>query len=192
MQSQEDLKNHFSPQLGTGERLLWAGQPRQGLFLRATDWVQIPFSLLWGGFACFWEWSAFQTDAPLFFRLWGVPFVLIGIYLVAGRFFVDARLRSKTYYALTSERAIILSGWLITRTTSLQLRAMPGVSLIESPGGFGTITFGATTPWWAGSPGWPGSRYRISPAFDSIAEVRYVYDTLRRAQQSWNPDPTRK
>jgi len=183
LQAQESLTNVFSSQLGAGERLLWTGQPRQGLFLRATDWAQIPFGLLWGGFAFFWEWSAFHTGAPLFFRLWGVPFVLIGIYLVAGRFFIDAMLRSKTCYALTTQRAIILSGGFATRTTSLQLRAMSDVSLVEYSGGIGTITFGATVPWWAGAPGWPGGRYRPSPSFDSIADARGVFDTLRRAQQ---------
>ena len=146
--------------------------------------MQIPFSLLWGGFACFWEWSAFQSGAPVFFRLWGLPFVLIGLYLVAGRFFVDAFLRSKTCYALTTERAIIVRGGFTNRTTSLQLRALADVSLVESPGGVGTITFGTAVPWWAGSPGWPGSRYRFAPSFDSIADVRKVYDTLRRVQQS--------
>jgi len=146
--------------------------------------MQIPFSLVWGGFAFFWEWSVVESNAPAVFRLWGIPFVLIGLYLIVGRFFVDARLRTRTYYALTSERAIIVSGLFTPTTTSIQLRTLTDVSLAESANGTGTITFGPTAPWWAGPGGWPGGRRPLSPAFDAIEGARSVYEQLRRAQQS--------
>jgi len=174
----------ISPQLGSGERLLWSGQPRQGVFLRSNDWALIPFSLLWGGFAIFWEWSVVNSNAPLLFRAWGIPFVLIGLYLIVGRFFVDAKQRSNTYYGLTSERVIIVSGLFATTTKSLQLRTLTDVSLVESNNGTGTITFGATPPWWAGGAGWPVARAQLSPAFDTVDSARDVYERLRRAQQA--------
>lgn len=34
-------------EIGKDEQLLWSGQPRQGLVLRANDIVLIPFSLMW-------------------------------------------------------------------------------------------------------------------------------------------------
>ncbi len=173
----------ISPLLGREERLLWSAQPRQGLILRSNDAFLIPFSLFWGGFAIFWEYGVANSNAPLVFRLWGVPFVLIGLYLIVGRFFADARLRSKAYYGLTSERIIIVSGIFSRATKSLQLRTLSDVSLAESSGGLGTITFGPMAPWWASGGGWPSAQRQLSPTFDSIQAAREVYEKIRLAQK---------
>jgi hypothetical protein len=146
----ESSSQVFVPLLGREERLLWSAQPRQGIFLRSTDAYLIPFSLFWGGFAFFWEGSAVNSNAPVIMRLWGIPFVLIGLYLIIGRFFVDAKLRSKTYYALTTERIVIVSGLFSRTTKSLQLRTLSDVSLAESKGG---LARSVLAQWRRGGPG---------------------------------------
>ena len=137
-----DVERTLRPELGPGEKLLWSGQPRGGLRLRGTDAMMIPFSLLWGGFAVFWELSVVRTNAPFFFRLWGVPFVLVGLYIVVGRFFADAYLRSRTMYGLTNQRVIIVAGFTGRQTKSLPLRTLNDLSLNERDDRSGTITFG--------------------------------------------------
>ncbi|MEP0913090.1 PH domain-containing protein [Leptolyngbya sp. GB1-A1] len=159
--------------------------PRQGLILRAEDVYLIPFSLLWGGFVIFWEVSVLSTDAPFFFKLWGVPFVLVGLYIMVGRFFADARQRGKTYYGVTNERVIIVSGLLSRKVKSLNLRTLIDISLDEKSDGSGTITFGATNPmsWWSGGMSFPRWGPQPTPSFELIREARKVYEIIRSVQR---------
>jgi Bacterial PH domain len=173
-------------QLGSGERVLWSGQPKQGLFLRGADIFLIPFSLLWGGFAIFWEWSVIQSDAPPFFVLWGIPFVLIGLYLIIGRFFVEAKQRERTHYAVTSERILIVSGVLARQVKSLSLRTLTDVSLSERTSGEGTISFGGASGFssmFGGFNAWPGMGAQMGPRFELIPKAKSVYEEIRTAQR---------
>ena len=105
----EELQPYLRPQ----ERLLWAGRPDPEVIFTPADAFIVPFSLMWGGFALFWELSVLHTDAPFFFRLWGIPFVLIGLYMIFGRFIVKRRQKERTVYAVTDQRAMTL----INKTT---------------------------------------------------------------------------
>jgi hypothetical protein len=181
-----DLELRIRSDLRPDEKLLWTGQPAQGVRLRGSDAFLIPFSLLWAGFAFFWEWSVLHQDAPGFFVLWGIPFMLAGVYIVFGRFFVDAALRARTYYALTSQRVIILSGLWTRELRSLWLRTLPELSLKEGSGTRGTIEFGSITwpsgQWFRGF-NWPGMGKYQPPSFELIEQPRHVYDLVRAAQR---------
>jgi hypothetical protein len=63
----------FAGRLLDGETVVWSGRPGQGLRFTGRDLLLVPFSLLWGGFAVFWEvnvlwWSTPYYIIPLFFR----------------------------------------------------------------------------------------------------------------------------
>jgi hypothetical protein len=171
---------------GIGESLRWAGAPRQGVFLRSMDVFLIPFSLMWGGFAFFWEVAAIAARAPFFFMFWGVPFVLVGVYMLAGRFFVDAYTRSKTVYALTDRRVIIVSGILSRSIQSLSLRTLSDVSLTEHRDGRGTVRFGRAHPFamWYEGMHWPGQEQYAVPTFERVEEPKRIYDSILHAQNS--------
>ena len=88
------------PELLSSENLLWAGRPNPGVIFHSDDWYTIPFSLLWGGFAIFWEagvlgyWGKAQSGGPsTFMVIWGIPFIVMGQYLIWGRFLHDAWLK---------------------------------------------------------------------------------------------------
>src|SRR5687767_14840962 len=142
----ETSETVISRELTSGERLLWTGRPTQGLLLRRSDMLFVPFSLMWGGFAIFWEYMALTGDAPFFFKLWGIPFVLVGLYMIGGRFVLDAKQREKTFYAVTNQRILIVSGLRSRRIKSLNLRTLSDVSLDQTSNGSGTITFGPPNP----------------------------------------------
>jgi hypothetical protein len=173
-------------ELTSGETLLWTGQPGTGIRLRPADALMIPFSLLWAGFAVFWEVSVFRTDAPFFFRLWGIPFVLVGLYIVFGRFVAGAWQRSRAVYGLTSRRVIIVGGLTSRQTRSLPLQQLGPMTLHERADRSGTITFGSVpsaNAWMAGS-GWPGLGRQLPLSFDMVEHARDLYTRIHEAQQA--------
>jgi hypothetical protein len=182
----DDPETQISSLLDSGETLLWSGQPRGGIRFRAQDVFIIPFSILWCGFAIFWETMVVTHGAPFFFALWGIPFVLIGLYIVFGRFFADAYTRSRTFYGVTSERIIISGGLFSRQLKSLSLRTLTDVSLIQKADGSGTITFGNTNVMNSFFPAgsWPGAGRYAPPSFDMIENAKSVYDIIRQAQKS--------
>ena len=102
----------FQPQLMIGESVLWVGRPLRRVIFHQFDWFAIPFSLLWGGFALFWEWGVSgagsgihnSSTATGFMQLWGIPFVVMGQYIIWGRFVYDYWRKGRTHYALTNRR----------------------------------------------------------------------------------------
>ena len=138
----------------------------------------------------FWEIGAVNASSKAHgtpaaaFPLFGLPFVAVGLYLIIGRFFVDAWARSRTCYGVTNERVIILSGILSRQTKSLQLRTLTDITLTERGDRSGTITFGPTPPMsgFSGGGSWPGSTRYLPPAFDLIESAKQVYDVIRNAQ----------
>lgn len=171
------------------ERLLWAGRPAQGVRFEAADAFTIPFSLFWGGFAIYWEVTVILSGAPVFLVIWGIPFVAMGLYLIAGRFFVDARRRARTFYGLTDRRAIFVVAGASSRVSSIDLHGPEPVQLSEGRGGRGTIAFGGAQAGY----GWKiffgrmplrtGWESDASPRFEGIADARAVYERLREAQR---------
>ena len=172
----------FKDELLDNEKILWSGKPKDGIFFKASDALMIPFSLMWGGFAIFWEMSVITTDAPIFFKLWGIPFVLVGLYMIFGRFLFEKKEREKTFYAVTDSRVLIKSGLFNTKLTSLSLQKLPELSITKKDNGFGTIEFvdsnilssiGSFSPY----------KKDNTPKFEMIEDVQYIYNEIIRLQR---------
>jgi hypothetical protein len=189
-----ETESVFDSRLDPGEKLLWSGQPKQGVRLQPQDALMIPFSLMWGGFAIFWEASVLgiihlnnrtSQPTPFFFALWGIPFVLIGLYMIVGRFFYDAALRKKTYYAVTNQRLIILKNLFTFSLASFDLESFSNLNINERSDGSGDILFGTPSPLqWMASSGWYNAQnYRI-PGFYFIPNAREVFSLIRDTQST--------
>jgi len=179
-----EQKQLLQSQLAPNEQLLWFGQPRSGMVLRANDIFVIPFSLVWGGSAFFILGSVLTSDGPILFKLFTLPFVIVAVYLLFGRFILDAKRRSATYYGITNERIIIVSTRFGRQIRSLDLRALDVISLNEKSDGSGTITFGLSSRRYYGYDGTrpPGLEQHTIPEFEMIQNAKSVYEMVRNAQ----------
>jgi hypothetical protein len=163
------------------ERLLWAGKPAAGLRLRRGDRFMIPFSLMWTGFFVFWEASALR-GGPLFFRLWGVPFLLLGADMTVGRFFRDARRRAHTYYGVTDRRIFIISGAHRQRATTFPLQTLPALTLAEHSAGSGDVILAASDAAHVAAGGWVPKGSEVPPMLEFLSDARHVYHVILQAQ----------
>lgn len=183
--------------LAPGEKLLWSGQPGQSLMIfRWSDLATIPFFIFWTGFSLFWEAMALEgvmAEGPnllspmLCFPLWGLPFLLIGLYMLFGRFVGDYLVRRRTYYALTDRRVIIVAGMRYRSVRSALLDKLSTVDFIAHRDGRGTLVFATEGKsaqayrygYYSNSMGGGSSSI---PAFEHIADPGSVFDMVMKAQ----------
>ena len=111
---------------------------------------------------------------------------MIGLYMIVGRFFVDAAVRSRTTYALTNQRVMILSGLFGRNITSLPLKTLTGISLQERGDGSGTLYFGQPNPHarWTHGIHWPELEKAQTPCFELIKDAKRVHDQVLDAQRA--------
>ena len=181
--------------LSAGEQVLWLGQPRQGLMLRATDAIAVPLTLLSAipiGGLC-WLWLAplitrkqmrmAHLEVSVFWLI-DVVFVILVLmmfYALVGRFFTDAWQRAKSHYALTGERVLIARGTGRDGIQSVNLRTLPDLLLTEGKDGYGTV-------WLTPAPSRPSmtsggvSDINTPPHLDTIPDAQRVYQMIRDAQ----------
>ena len=177
-----DLQQDLQPELIAGERLLWTGKPKTGIVFRMSDAAFIPFSILWFGFAIFWEFGASQSGGA-FFMIWGIPFIVMGFYMTVGRFFYDAWLRKNTIYGITNNRIIIKDGVFNTTVNSFNINTLPNLGLDEKKDGSGSITLDESTGNFSGIRIRNLPQQKPNPQIEFIPNVRSVYNLILQQQK---------
>jgi hypothetical protein len=164
-------------QIEPGERLLWSGAPAPGaaaLGALPASLFGIPFT----GFAVFWIWGAATaaTHAPgpwALFPLFGTPFLLIGLGMLAAPLWAAMRAGS-TVYAVTERRALIILRGGAGGVTSYSHAELQQLMRIERPDGSGSLFFA-----WQASPSTRAFQQFSRVGFVGIADVRRVERLIR-------------
>src|SRR5437660_832775 len=135
-----ELATRVANELDAGERLVWAGQPRVDLAMRSA-FLLVPFGVVFTGFALIWILVAGVMSAGLMVPC-GLPFVAVGILLMASPVWLRRRAR-QTIYALTDRRAIVWEpGWLGAATVRNYTAAgLARMSRTERADGSGDLVF---------------------------------------------------
>lgn len=126
------------PYLTAGETILWKGKPGKGHLVTSQDVFMIPFSIVVCVFTIFWLVTALSSGVP-FFWMFGIPFVCVGLYLVAGRFIRSAYIRKRTWYVITNKKIIRQQG---NHIDMLDAKTMPPMRMTAHLDGSGNIQIG--------------------------------------------------
>jgi hypothetical protein len=173
--------------LAPDERIIWQGQPTQGFRLAPQDAFAVPFAAFWLFMVSIMALMAFtgemkQVD-PLAYVIMPV-FLLIGLYMLLGRFLVDRAARRRIHYFLTTERAVIEGVMFRPSRRSVSLAAAPEIRFRGRRSGRGTVQFGSANMFGMMPPSWPGATQFLPPAFDDIEDAERVYNLALTTQRS--------
>jgi hypothetical protein len=171
----------FKDVLEPGEQLLWVGRPGQGLRIRPADRWAIPFTVFWAGFWVFWEyWALGQSN--WFFRLWGIPFLIVGAWFAVGRFFTDARRRARAQYGLTDRRIVVRLAGKRPSVESIGLPSIPTLTVVEHRDGSGDIVLGAGDNQHVAVGGLKPKRSSVLPMLEFLPNPWRVHEIINSAR----------
>ncbi|MBI5525581.1 MAG: hypothetical protein HY897_04540 [Deltaproteobacteria bacterium] len=128
-----------------GEVLLWAGRPHQGYLFNLVDLSLAAFGVPWIYFAAARFADAFQNlgvnATTIASAIVGMIMLPIGLYLCPGRILLDILIRRRTFYGVSTENLVLISGLREVRYNSIYLKDIPRASVATRSGRRGTITF---------------------------------------------------
>jgi hypothetical protein len=196
------MENVFKDELLKDEKILWQGMPNPEILFSSVDFFLIPFSLIWEGFAVIWVTAVFRLGffsispfkTPLiFFALFGILFVITGLYFIFGRFIFKKWKKRNTYYAVTNKRIIIITKVFIKRVHAEFIEKIPSVNYSQGKKGCGSVRFGNANftarmnPY--NSPNNQGLNFpyiyygAAAPAFYDIDEPKKIYELVNRIRK---------
>ncbi len=131
----------------SGETVVWFGQPDPKRFLLQSLPLFI-FGIPWTAFAVFWVYAASGFDFPpdfskggfSFFPLFGLPFVLIGVWLLLSPVFHYVK-AFKTLYIVTNKTARIVTMGRTKQVETFTGEDLQQIQRKEKPDGSGDIIF---------------------------------------------------
>lgn len=179
-----------------GEPIRWSGQPsaRSAFWRSAGIWL---FAIPWTAFALFWEtlslggffglggpkgqqWSWFGA----FFVLFGLPFVVVGLGMMAAPLWLARRARRSVWVITPRRIACLTLGRRGVIVRSISPRDLFAIERTEKPDGSGTLKliFGEGRDS-------DGDKVERSETLQGIPDVRRVEDAVRRLMEEGRVSP---
>jgi hypothetical protein len=190
----QDWLDRVGSELGDGERLIWAEQPRVGRYVRQSVPIVL-FGMAFTAFALFWISAAWamlfgipgsgpNLEGPglpfSLFPYFGVPFVLVGLGMLSSPFWYW-RQAKRTCYALTSQRAMVWQAGMFGSLTvrSYGAEALGKIVRTEHPDGSGDLVLEQIVEEGTDSEGHRTTRI-VRHGFIAISNVKQVEELVRQ------------
>ncbi len=176
------LRQLIEAELDGTETITWVGAPIPRLLAMKSIPIVL-FGIPWTAFAVYWIAGAAGFQMPdfeeglSFFPLFGIPFVLIGLSLLASPFLM-VRKAKKTAYVLTTKRAIIFDGGFSTTIRSFNRRRLTDLRRKQRADGSGDLIFERKVPYDG------AGRQTTDHGFMAISDVKMVEDRVRQLTRS--------
>ncbi|TVR77131.1 MAG: hypothetical protein EA412_12055 [Chitinophagaceae bacterium] len=167
------------------EKEIWSGSPKKGFFFQKSDIYPLFFGICWLTFSFYWS-SLAKEESPEM-AMAAIPLIIIGFYLVFGRFILDIITRANTTYLITDSRFIVQSGFPFKSVRSYDLMSLNNIHFIETSDGSGNILFGDQD-----MPAQTENSFAISfsnkyfKGIYNIQDVRTVNNKLSEARKNHN------
>jgi hypothetical protein len=180
-------------ELASGEKLVWADQPRAGALARR-EFPKALFGIPFTAFAVFWVFGAWHStnqstahNTPfVIFPLFGLIFVGIGLITLLSPLRARMKARS-TFYAITAERLLIIEGRRSHRVTSFIPADIQQIERTERPDGSGDVVFRREfPPSRRNSLSFGGNWSATRIGFFGVSDVRRVEASVRQLSQQVN------
>jgi len=137
-------------ELGSNEKVIWAARPVSLIQHAQSATTTAIFGIPFLGFSLFWIWGASEplregidlgiTGFEYFFPAFGVPFVLVGLGLILSPVWKAIK-ASKTIYALTNERLVIMETFPKKSFKSWDIKRIKSLTRTGPPEGPGSLFF---------------------------------------------------
>lgn len=180
----------FKDELLNNEKIMWIGQPETSVIFTSEDFLPTLFGLIFLILGVVSEMFA-AKDGELLIILFCLLFVIIGIYLLFGRFIQKRYAKKRTYYAVTNQRVLILTHFMSRSLQSKYINKVSDINKIVSKKGIGTIHFG-NYPCMTDSMGnnidykrsFIGFGFDPVPTFYDIKDVDNVYHLINNLRKN--------
>jgi hypothetical protein len=130
----------FQGELLKDEKILWIGKPETKFILKNQDIILALFGLLCTGCGLL-ILSGFITSEDQSSTSFSMVFILVGLYLLFGRFIFNNYEKKSTFYAVTNQRVLIITNLDTKNVQSKLINQIPVLIKNVRKDGIGTIEF---------------------------------------------------